>query len=155
MKSDKTNCFVIPTGLTDNMSKNVLLNVIGQLSDGMWENSRAMTHYWPYVDIEYREDIGQVCFIISSSNDSTFYSGFGYNYFINPTKLNKDSIKIKKWFADKIKAIVRQEAKDYPNRGLKFNEKCDVFLQYMYTYDNPEIKITAADACKVAKALCV
>lgn len=160
MKSDKSFSLVIPTGLVDSISKSVLLNVIGQLSDGIWENSRAMTHYWPYVDVEYREDIGQVCLVISLSDNSTFYGGHGYNYFINPYKLNKDSVRIKKWFADKIKAIVRQESKDYPKRGIKFNVKCTLPLDYMYHYDDSSIRITVADAYRVScmlsdKALCV
>lgn len=67
--------------------------------------------------------------------------------------MNLDSVLIKKWFAGKIKAIIRQEAKDYPNRGLKCSLKCDVPLYYMYHHYDRDAKITAADACKVAKAL--
>ena len=47
-----SKCILVNTGLTDAMSEDVLNSVIGQLSDGMWENSRVMEHYWPFVNIK-------------------------------------------------------------------------------------------------------
>lgn len=81
---------VIFTGLVDSVSKSVLENVIGQLSDGMWENSSAMTHYWPFVEIEMRN--GYVCFVITKKDESYCWNrgGYGYNYFVSPWKMNKD-----------------------------------------------------------------
>ena len=142
---------VISTGLVDLTSKSVLENVLGQLSDGMWENSRAMEHYWPYAEVEMID--GKVCILISRySNCSPSHCGdHPLNHF--RYKMNLDSVLIKKWFAGKIKAIIRQEAKDYPNRGLTCSLKCDVPLYYMYHHYDRDAKITAADAYKVAKAL--
>lgn len=126
MQNKNTDCLVIQTGLKDSVSRSVLQNVIGQLSDGIWENSRAMEHYWPFVSVEMID--GQVCLVIS---ENARYHGYTQNYFYAPSKMNKDGTKIKKWFADKIKAIVNQERKDFPDNGIKFNDKCDKDLLYM------------------------
>ena len=155
MQSSNTDCFVISTGLKDSVSKSVLQNVIGQLSDGIWENSSAMRHYWPFVEIEMRN--GQVCILITNKDKSYCWNrgGYGYNYFVNPYKMNKDVKKIKNWFADKIKAIVNEERKDYPNKGIKFDGKCDKGLSYMYyTNDDGSYRdITAKEAYAVYKHL--
>lgn len=128
MQNTNTDCLVIPTGLKDSVSRSVLQSVIGQLSDGIWENSRIMNHYWPFVKVEMID--GQVCLVISK-NGIYRYPNSMTNYFFDPAKMNKDGTKIKKWFADKIKAIVNQERKDFPDKGIKFNDKCDKDLCYM------------------------
>ena len=142
MLENKEDSFVIATGLVDSVSKSVLQNVLGQLSDGIWENSSTMTHYWPFVKIEMRD--GQVCFVINKgSNSYRGKHGCGYNYFVNPCKMNMNENKIKTWFADKIKAIVNENKKDYPNKEIKFNAKCDKSLDYMY-YTNRDILVSEA-----------
>ena len=143
-----SDSIVINTGLTDNISKNVLLSVLGQLSDGIWENSKTMEHYWPYVDVKMID--GSVCLLISKEYSDHYH---GINYFIDYWKMNGNSMKIKKWFANKIKSVLRNEAKDYPNMGIKCNLKCNVPLSYISSYDDYNTKITAADACKVVKSL--
>ena len=38
-----------------NLSQNAIQainSIIGQLSDGYWENSTAMEYYWPYIDTD-------------------------------------------------------------------------------------------------------
>lgn len=131
--------FVINTGLKDKTSESILLNVIGQLSDGMWENSRVMEHYWPFVNID-TDDKGEVRILIllpgSEDYKTYFHHNSSYNnWFIYCNKLNKDPVKIKRWFADKIHRLVTEERKDYPNKGIKFNGKCDVSLCYMYDHN--------------------
>ena len=64
-----------------------------------------------------------------------------------------DQAAIKKYFANKVRAIVRENAKDYPNAGIKFNAKCDVVLDYMGRYDNSKIPIKVSDAYRVYKVL--
>lgn len=130
---------VINTGLKDKTSESILLNVIGQLSDGMWENSRVMEHYWPFVDID-TDDKGEVRILIhlpGSENYTTYGHPNNYynNWFINYDKLSKEPVKIKRWFADKIHKLVTEERKNYPNRGIKFNGRCDVSLNYMYDHN--------------------
>lgn len=151
MVKDYSNYMKIETGLTDNLSLNVLLSTLGQLSDGLWENSRVAEHYWEFAEAEIVDN--QVCLMIKK--DMYDYHG-GHrrpteNYF--KTRLNMDPSAIKKYFANKVRAVVRQEAKDYPEAGIKCNAKCDVKLDYMSCYDNRDIPIKASDAYKVYKAL--
>lgn len=155
MHSNNSDYFVISTGLKDSVSTSVLQNVIGQLSDGIWENSSAMRHYWPFVKVEMMD--GQVCILICNK-DTSYYGirgDYGYNYFVNPYKMNKDVKKIKRWFADKIKAIVNEEKNDDPDKGIKFDGMCDKGLSYMY-YQNGDGSfrdITVKEAYSVYKHL--
>ena len=40
-----TTKILVATGLKGRVNYSILNNVIGQLSDGMWENSRVAEHY--------------------------------------------------------------------------------------------------------------
>lgn len=84
----------IKTGLTDDKAYDVLCSVIGQLSDGIWENSRGMERYWQYADIE-REGSEVVIKVYRDVYQS------GYN--------GKSDEDVKKYFATKIKQIVKEE----------------------------------------------
>lgn len=149
MTNAASNTLVINTGLTDSASLNVLRSVLGQLSDGMWENSRKAERYWPFAEAEMVD--GNVCIVIS--ND--IYKGHGQYRYTNGFfhDLAMDPDRIKKYFARKIKAVVRENAKDYPDAGIRCTAKCEVALDYMSDYDNDENEIRACDAHKVVKAL--
>jgi hypothetical protein len=141
----------IETGLTDSVSLNVLLSTLGQLSDGIWENSNVANHYWEFAEAEMIND--KVCLMIKK--DTYDYHGGHWrlteNYF--RTRLHMDPVAIKKYFANKVKAVVRENSKDYPDAGIKCNAKCDVELDYMGCYDNSDTLIKASDAYRVYKAL--
>ena len=150
--ANESSTRIINTGLIDSASLNVLLSTIGQLSDGIWENSNVARHYWKFADIEMIDD--EVCLVIKRCL-------FEYDHYDNnrPTenyfrsRMQLDPAAIKKYFANKVRAIVRENAKDYPDAGIKFNAKCDVKLGYMGSYDNSEIPIKVSDAYRVYKAL--
>ncbi len=149
MTNVASNSLVINTGLIDSASLNVLKSTLGQLSDGMWENSRKAERYWPFADAGMID--GKVCIIISKESYKR-YGSWGYtNGFC--FDLAMDPVRIKDYFAKKIQAVVRQEAKDYPNRGIRCSAKCETALDYMSDYDNYENKIRACDAHKVVTAL--
>lgn len=149
--TNESNTRIINTGLTDSASLNVLLSTLGQLSDGIWENSNVARHYWEFADIDMID--GEVCLVIKKNA----YESYGRNsrpienYF--RTRMHLDPTAIKKYFANKVRAVVRENAKDYPNAGIKCTAKCDVELDYMSSYDNREIPIKASDAYRVYKAL--
>ncbi|MCK9154792.1 MAG: hypothetical protein M0P12_01620 [Paludibacteraceae bacterium] len=46
----------IDTGLVGEVEYRVLSSVFGQLSDGYWENSRAMQKYWKNADVSLVEN---------------------------------------------------------------------------------------------------
>lgn len=148
--TNESNTRIINTGLTDSASLNVLLSTLGQLSDGIWENSNVARHYWEFAEAEMIDD--EVCLVIKK-NSYEFYDNRRpiENYF--RTRLNLDPTAIKKYFANKVRAVVRENAKDYPDAGIKCSAKCDVELDYMSSYDNREIPIKASDAYRVYKAL--
>ena len=151
--ANKENIVVINTGLTDSASLNVLKSTLGQLSDGMWENSRKAERYWPFADAEMID--GNVCLVISKEYSKRYGTGrnaWGYtNGFLCDLRMDVD--RIKDYFAKKIQAVVRENAKDYPTRGIKCTAKCEVALDYMSDYDNYDNEIRACDAHKVYKAL--
>ena len=104
MAKDYSNYITIETGLNDNISLNVLKSTLGQLSDGIWQNNSVAEHYWPFAEAEMINN--KVCFMINKD----MFSYIGYqrpneNYF--RTKLHIDPTGIKKFFANKIKAVVR------------------------------------------------
>lgn len=134
----------ISTGLKGSMAYNVLANVLGQLSDGIWENSNAMRNYWPYVRIELVDD-NDVNIVI---DECLYGSRGGYNKF---RTMNATSIK--DWFAKKAKSVVNHEAKDYPTRSLSFNKKNDEELDYMYDHFDRNGKIRVCDVYEVYNAL--
>lgn len=150
---NKENALVINTGLNDSVSLNILKSTLGQLSDGMWENSRKAERYWPFAKAEMVE--GNVCLVISKECSKRYGTGrnaWGYqNGFVYDFAL--DPMRIKEYFAKKIQAVVRENAKDYPNRGIKCNAKCEVELDYMGCYDKSNTPIKASDAHRVYKAL--
>ena len=151
--ANKENATIINTGLTDSASLNVLKSTIGQLSDGIWESSRKAERYWPFADAEMID--GNVCLVISKEYSKRYGSGrsaWGYtNGFIYDLRMDVD--RIKDYFAKKIRAVVRENAKDYPDSGIKCTSKCNVALDYMSDYDNYDNEIRACDAYKVYAAL--
>jgi hypothetical protein len=85
---------IINSGLTGNFHFTILQSVMGQLSDGKWENTPVMRKYWENAEIRKE---GNIVFIIV--NDDSYNSGFR----------GKSEDWIKNWFAGKIKEIVYDE----------------------------------------------
>lgn len=102
---------MIDTGLGGGKVVDILNSVIGQMSDGMWENSPVMEHYWPFIDID--EENGGVYFSVSIEPWKRGYRQDNWFY----TKMNLDERKIKEFMANKLKAVAKQELKDDPDLG--------------------------------------
>jgi hypothetical protein len=94
---------IIKTGLKTQKECDIIDGVLGQLSDGMWENSRAAEGYWPYIDADLKN--GEVVLTVSN----LYHSG-GYldNRFL---KMPDDDVK--KWLAKKIKQVIKEEGLDW------------------------------------------
>ena len=93
----------IDTGLKSDLDKAIIESVFGQLSDGMWENSPRMNHYWPFIDVE--KEGGKVVLKVSNVNYSGGYSGNGF--------IDMSDDLIKTWLAKKIKAVIKDEGLDW------------------------------------------
>lgn len=125
---------MIDTGLTGNKNKEILSSVIGQLSDGMWENSPRMDKYWRFVDV--KDKGGKIYLAISAKmahhEPRTRYFNGRY---IDNGFLNMSDTKIKEWFANKLKAVIKEE-------GLKWERNSDQGTSYIGYKEN----ITVGDA---------
>ena len=83
----------------------VISSVLGQLSDGIWENSSAMDRYWMFADVD-----GTDLDISDKMYDNS------YSYYRNPVRngfYGKSEKEIKDWFANKAKQVVKIWAEDY------------------------------------------
>ena len=89
-----------------NKRLSILGSVIGQMSDGIWENTRSMEKYWKSLDYGekngeiYLEDRGYVC------------------------------TDVRKFFADKIKQIIKIEIED-GNDKLEWSRSCSAMPFYI------------------------
>ena len=92
----KPSWIKIDTGLTGQHDKSILDSLLGQLSDGLWENSPRMDKYWKNFDVELD---GDKVIIRTPEN---FYAIFGYN--MGP----EGEAQVKKFFATYLKKFVKQ-----------------------------------------------
>jgi hypothetical protein len=104
---------VINTGLTGPVNKDILDSVMGQLSDGKWENTPAMVKYWRNTRIDERD--GKIVILVSDNYNSGFRG--------------KDETWIRSWFAGKIKDIVYEEMGEVG--GFRWNRKDTTELDYL------------------------
>lgn len=139
-ESDKR---IIETGLTGVKNKEILDSIMGQLSDGMWENSPAMQKYWKFADINGTN--------IEVSNRRYIYDNYTKKTSENPYYDMSDT-DIKKFFANKLKAIAQQYLHDNNMNPYKnWNEDCDEVCDYLDRFNGNDV--TVGDAYKAYKAL--
>lgn len=100
----------ISTGLSDDKALDVLNAVIGQLSDGIWENSRGMEKYWAYADIERKGS--DIVIKVDRNNWQSAYRG-------------KSDDEIKRYFATKIKQIVKEEGLNWDRNNTEASSYLD------------------------------
>lgn len=98
---------VIP--LRDETRAEVIDSVLGQLSDGIWENSGAMNKYWMFADVEGTDLV---------IDDEPFRDEKGWGRYGSTLKrtqngfAGKNEKQIKDWFANKAKQVVKIWAED-------------------------------------------
>ena len=108
---------IVPTGLKGEKAKEILDSIIGQMSDGMWENSPAMEHYWRFIDVD--KTGGELVFVVDGTGGEWEVGSrpgnnhFTENYFM--TKLGGKTDAIKQFMAKKLKAVAKEEIKDEHN----------------------------------------
>ena len=88
---------------------NILSSVIGQMSDGIWENTRSMEKYWKSLDF---------------GTDAS-----GYIYLEDNHGVCAD---VYDFFANKIKQIIKIEIDDGNTSGLRWDRNCSVSPCYMH-----------------------
>lgn len=128
----------IKTGFSasDKKAKEILDSVIGQLSDGIWENSPGMGKYWQNIDIITEGD--DIVISVKDSYGSPYYE----------LRDEERAEKISNFFANKIKQIIKIEKEDdYTSdaKNLEWKRDCEAVTEYM-GYDE---KITVKDCYRV------
>lgn len=145
-KFDNTKTRIIHTGLYSNVAKEIISSVIGQQSDGKWENSPSMEKWWKFADCVQAPD-GEV--LIEVSTESCKYDQWSYhNKIIYNGFYSMDDAEIKQKFAGWIKCLAKDEMKD-ENAGNQWKRDSEMKLDYL----NYEENVTAADAYFVYEKL--
>lgn len=99
-------------------------SVLGQLSDGYWENTPRMRGYWLFADAKAQ---GNEC--VLEIDPTRWGTRRGYSNVTNQW-LGMSDAKVKQFLADKIKFLVKEEGLDW-NRG---NENTTDYLSYTQPY---------------------
>ena len=106
----------------------ILSSVIGQMSDGIWENTRSMERYWK--SLSYRVDENRYIILEDRYGETSDPADF---------------------FANKIKQIVRIEMNNNPAEGLIWDRGCRKVPHYLdRSYGDPEKpQVTVGDCYKL------
>lgn len=131
---------IVQTGLKGNKAKEILSSVLGQMSDGIWENSNqpGYVRWWYPINIKME---GENVEIVVDENFMFKWCGQWYQ---NPY-VGKTEIHIKNFLSRKLKQIVKIEQNDY---GYDKND-----LSIISKYVGYEEKITLQDCLETAKFL--
>lgn len=112
----------IKTGLKGIVNLDIMNSIIGQLSDGKWEDSPRMEKYWKNCDFDLDgEDV-----VLNITNDYVFYSY---------SKGKWSNEEILKWFAQKLKAVCKDEEKDneYWKDDIHWKRDCNKESKYIHS----------------------
>ena len=101
------NTRTITTNFYGDRAFDILDSVSGQLSDGMWENSRGYDKYWTNFRV-VRLDDNRVVFRVNKDS----YTRYCGRYLDNPFARMSDT-EFLAWYAGKLKAVIVCEAKDH------------------------------------------
>jgi hypothetical protein len=149
---------IVRTGLFGGTYYDILRSVMGQLSDGIWENSAIMKKFWKNAHVAWDDGNGEIVILVNKRRSEIisvpYYWSIKNNcmeykntIMVNPF-VEMDDAKVCSWFADKIRSIVHTEMRD---AGGKFwwSKKPEVKLEYIgYKSD-----VTVGDCRDVFNAL--
>ena len=116
----------IKTGLGKKY-KDMLSAVIGQMSDGYWENSPMMQGYWRFCKIGTAGDE------VTIEVDGGYGASVGPRYIENRFHGMSDDA-VKKFFADKIKFLIKEE-------GLGKWDRCNENETDFLSYGSPRYRV--------------
>ena len=123
---------IVPTFMEDTKKNNEILNsVISQMSDGMWENNPRYNGYWTFAIISENLSVIKV-----SEKPCEWSTWNGRASCLENPYTHMDDKAIRKFFANKIKAIARENLKDeyIDNIYKKFYEIWGLDESYRYVY---------------------
>lgn len=129
----------IKTNTFSKKAKEMLRSVIGQMSDGTWENSKSMEKYWMFATIERALD-GENIIEIGVETGRMYCHRYVNNGF---SKMTDDQIR--EFFAKKIKQIAKIELKDN-DKTTEWKRNNTEFKSCYLNY-NEDISIADAYLC--------
>ena len=130
-----TNPRIIHTHLYSKEAYDIFDSLMGQISDGYWENSDRMQKYWNFAEI-CRETNGEVT--IKVERDSYVWDKWSHRMSSNPYASMSDS-KICEFFANKMKVIAKVEMED-ENAGNVWKRDCEMTLHYIGRDNNITVR---------------
>ena len=140
--NDTNKTRTINTNFYGDRAYEILEAVSGQMSDGLWENSRGYDKYWTNFRVK-RLDDNRIVFVLNADS----YTRYCNRYLDNPFYRMKDA-EFLAWYAGKLKTVIRSEAKDNnwkkgwwkrdntENKSIYLNYKLDITVADIYgVYD--------------------
>ena len=136
------NYRTISTPFYGSTAYDIIRAVSGQMSDGLWENSRGYEKYWTQFQIRQLPN-DQVVFLVSKDSGTPYCNRWYDNPFYNMS--DKEFLA---WYAGKLKAVIQAEARDNrwtkgwwrrdntEQKSIYLNYSTDVFVADVYcVYD--------------------
>lgn len=105
---------VIKTGLWSKRDGEILDSIIGQMSDGIWEDSPAVERYWKNIHVRWDADARM--FVVD----------------VAPW-LFENETGARKYLASKLKQIVKKEL-ELSNPDIKWCRGCGEYLAYFHSH---------------------
>ena len=136
MSDENTEYRVLETPFFGEIVNEILDAVRGQMSDGLWENSRGYEKYWTNFTV-VRNSYNRTIFRIKTRCGGDYYGRWQPNPFVGM----KES-EFFAWLGGKLKAVIQAEAKDngwtkgWWNRDNTWQKSC---------YLNHKNEVTVAD----------
>lgn len=132
---DGTVLYIVKVNATNDIQKQIIDHILGQMSDGYWEGKASMTKYWRQIDYDKQND-----YIVVYDNPKVRgRADFGMKT-------------IGQWFAWKIKFIAKRCCDDYNVKG--FSGKWDKYdEQTKISYLSHPIDVTIKDVHETCDVL--
>lgn len=147
---------ILATPLEGETEADVISSVMGQLSDGIWENSPAMESYWRMCE-PFKADDGKTYMKVSKKMDYVDYTDHrGLRHFKNNKYASLTNAGVRNFWGNKVKQVVDIERRDSKNSALfkgdedySWRPDNKTELQYMHSYREGGKNPTVGDAYKV------
>lgn len=123
---------IVPTNVKDTpINSEIMHAVIGQMSDGIWENSRKMENIWKGLSVTTDDNSNTISIKVDYPSELVYY----------------DDDKVRDYFANKIKQIIKIEIDDGLN--ATWDRDCTASSTYLNYYRDVQVR----DAYAVYDAL--
>ena len=112
MDTNKSEFRTIHTGLFTKRAKDAFASVVGQLSDGKWENSSWAERFWRFIDVD-RTAYGEVILKVSTKSYTSagYTDRYGRSTWYDNGFRDMTDVEVLRWMASKMLAVARDEGR--------------------------------------------